>query len=100
MTLLAAFQVLLYRYTGQEDILVGSPSSGRGSAEFSGTVGYFVNPLVLRGKVFWRQIVLGVSHRDADELRSKPSSIKTTRSIYWLKSCSPSAMPLAQRCSR
>ncbi len=51
MTMLAAFQVLLYRYTSQEDILVGSPSSGRGSAEFSGTVGYFVNPLVLRGKV-------------------------------------------------
>jgi amino acid adenylation domain-containing protein/non-ribosomal peptide synthase protein (TIGR01720 family) len=51
MTLLAAFQVLLYRYTGQEDILVGSPSSGRGSAEFSGTVGYFVNPLVLRGHI-------------------------------------------------
>ena len=65
MTLLAAFQVLLYRYTGQEDILVGSPSSGRGSAEFSGTVGYFVNPLVLRGEVSWRQIVLAVSHRDA-----------------------------------
>ncbi|HET6975215.1 MAG TPA: amino acid adenylation domain-containing protein [Pyrinomonadaceae bacterium] len=51
MTLLAAFQVLLYRYTGQQDIMVGSPSSGRGSAEFSGTVGYFVNPLVLRGEV-------------------------------------------------
>jgi amino acid adenylation domain-containing protein/non-ribosomal peptide synthase protein (TIGR01720 family) len=51
MTLLAAFQVLLYRYTDQEDILVGSPSSGRGPAEFSGTVGYFVNTLVLRGEV-------------------------------------------------
>ncbi len=32
MTLLAAFQVLLYRYTGQEDILVGSPTAGRSSA--------------------------------------------------------------------
>jgi amino acid adenylation domain-containing protein/non-ribosomal peptide synthase protein (TIGR01720 family) len=50
MTLLAAFQVLLYRYTGQEEILVGSPSSGRGSAEFAKTIGYFVNPLVLRAK--------------------------------------------------
>ena len=37
MTLLAAFQVLLYRYTDQEEIPVGSPSSGRGSAEFAGT---------------------------------------------------------------
>ncbi len=51
MTVLAAFQVLLYRYTDQEDILVGSPSSGREAAEFSGTVGYFVNTLVLRGEV-------------------------------------------------
>lgn len=46
--LLAAFQVLLYRYTGQEDILVGSPTSGRSLAEFENIVGYFVNPVVLR----------------------------------------------------
>lgn len=48
MTLLAAFQVLLYRYTGQEDILVGSPAAARSRAAFSNVVGYFVNPLVLR----------------------------------------------------
>jgi amino acid adenylation domain-containing protein len=47
-TLLAAFQVLLYRYTGQEDILVGSPTAGRNAAELDGLVGYFVNPVVLR----------------------------------------------------
>lgn len=51
MTLVATFQVLLYRYTGQEEILVGSPSSGRGSAEFARTIGYFVNPLVLRARL-------------------------------------------------
>ena len=51
MTLLAAFQVLLYRYTGQDEILVGSPSSGRVSASFAKTIGYFVNPLVLRAKI-------------------------------------------------
>jgi amino acid adenylation domain-containing protein len=49
MTLLAAFQVLLYRYTGQEDLLVGSPTAGRSWAELAGLIGYFVNPLVLRG---------------------------------------------------
>ena len=48
MALLAAFQVLLSRYTHQDQILVGSPTAGRTSPEFSGTVGYFVNPLVLR----------------------------------------------------
>ncbi|HSK63125.1 MAG TPA: condensation domain-containing protein, partial [Pyrinomonadaceae bacterium] len=51
MTLLAAFYVLLYRYTDQEEILVGSPAAGRGLAEFAGTIGYFVNPLVLRARL-------------------------------------------------
>ena len=45
--LLSAFQVLLYRYSGQEEILVGTPIAGR-SREFKGTIGYFVNPVVLR----------------------------------------------------
>jgi len=48
MTLMAAFQILLHRYTGQRDILIGSPTSGRGWAELSGVVGYFVNPVVMR----------------------------------------------------
>ncbi|RCJ39570.1 hypothetical protein A6770_38810, partial [Nostoc minutum NIES-26] len=48
MLLLAAFQILLYRYTSQEDILVGSPMAGRSRAELSRIVGYFVNPVVLR----------------------------------------------------
>ncbi|MEA2173600.1 MAG: hypothetical protein QOD00_1192, partial [Blastocatellia bacterium] len=48
MILLAAFQVLLYRYTEQEEILVGSLASGRSRAEFKSIVGYFVNPLVMR----------------------------------------------------
>ncbi|GET41100.1 amino acid adenylation [Microseira wollei NIES-4236] len=51
MTLLAAFQVLLYRYTGQEDILVGSPTAGRSRAQLAGIVGYFVNPVVLRSNL-------------------------------------------------
>jgi amino acid adenylation domain-containing protein len=51
MTLLAAFQVLLYRYTGQEDILVGSPTFGRTQREFAEIVGYFVNPVVLRANL-------------------------------------------------
>jgi natural product biosynthesis luciferase-like monooxygenase protein len=48
MTLLAGFQTLLYRYTGQEDLLVGSLTAGRDSAGSAGVVGYFVNPVVLR----------------------------------------------------
>ncbi|HEX6289052.1 MAG TPA: AMP-binding protein, partial [Herpetosiphonaceae bacterium] len=48
MVCLAAFQALLYRYTEQPEIVVGSPSAGRSRARFADTVGYFVNPLVLR----------------------------------------------------
>ncbi len=48
MTLLAAFKVLLYRYTSQEDIVVGSPIAGRNRAEIEILIGFFVNTLVLR----------------------------------------------------
>ena len=48
MTLLAAFQTLLQRYTGQEDIVVGFPIAGRNRAEIEGLIGFFVNTLVLR----------------------------------------------------
>jgi len=48
MTLLAAFKVLLSRYTGQEDIVVGTPIAGRSRAETRGLIGFFLNTLVLR----------------------------------------------------
>ncbi|QIR36060.1 amino acid adenylation domain-containing protein [Tolypothrix sp. PCC 7910] len=48
MTLLAAFQTLLYRYTQQEDIAVGSPIANRNRSELEGLIGFFVNSLVLR----------------------------------------------------
>ena len=48
MTLLAAFQTLLYRYTSQDDIVVGSPIAGRNRSEIEGLIGFFVNTLVLR----------------------------------------------------
>ncbi|MEW5861420.1 MAG: condensation domain-containing protein, partial [Cyanobacteriota bacterium] len=76
MTLLAAFQILLYRYTHQEDIAVGSPIANRNRSEIEGLIGFFVNSLVLRtdlsgnptfrellGRV--RQVTLGAySHQD------------------------------------
>jgi amino acid adenylation domain-containing protein len=48
MTLLSAFKVLLYRYSGQEDVLVGTPVAGRNREEIEGLIGFFVNTLVLR----------------------------------------------------
>jgi amino acid adenylation domain-containing protein len=51
MTLLAGFEVLLARYTGQEDIVLGTPISGRGHPELEPLIGFFVNNLVLRTDV-------------------------------------------------
>ena len=48
MALLAAFKVLLYRTTGQRDIVVGTDVAGRHRAELEGLIGFFVNHLVLR----------------------------------------------------
>ncbi len=48
MTLLAAFNVLLARYTGTDDIVIGSPSANRSRSELSQLIGFFVNNLVLR----------------------------------------------------
>ncbi len=67
MALLAAFQTLLYRYTGQEDIAVGTPIANRGRAEIEGLIGFFVNTLVLRsrlngeaGRLTFRQLLARV----------------------------------------
>lgn len=51
MTLLTAFQVLLMRYSGQEDIVVGTPLAGRTRRELEGLIGLFANTLVLRSKL-------------------------------------------------
>ncbi|SDX08991.1 non-ribosomal peptide synthase domain TIGR01720/amino acid adenylation domain-containing protein [Marininema mesophilum] len=51
MTLLAAYQGFLSRYTGQDDILVGSPIANRNHQEIEGLIGFFVNTLVYRADV-------------------------------------------------
>ncbi|RPJ23010.1 MAG: amino acid adenylation domain-containing protein, partial [Chloroflexi bacterium] len=48
MTLLAAFQTLLHRYSNQEQFLVGSVTAGRSHSELAGLIGYFINPIALR----------------------------------------------------
>ncbi|WP_020523993.1 non-ribosomal peptide synthetase/MFS transporter [Catelliglobosispora koreensis] len=51
MTLLAAFDVLLYRYTGQKDFAIGSPVAGRPRAEWEGLAGLFINMLTMRANL-------------------------------------------------
>ena len=61
ITLLAAFQTLLYRYTGRDYISVGSPIAGRNRIELEGLIGLFVNMLALRidlsGNPTFRELV-------------------------------------------
>jgi amino acid adenylation domain-containing protein/FkbH-like protein len=51
MTLLAAYKVLLYRYSGQEDLLVGSPVAGRNHPDLENLIGCFINMVVFRTRV-------------------------------------------------
>jgi amino acid adenylation domain-containing protein len=51
MVLLAAFKTLLHRYTGQEDLIAGSPIANRNQWEIEGIIGFFTNNLVLRTRL-------------------------------------------------
>ncbi|GER90192.1 hypothetical protein KDW_43540 [Dictyobacter vulcani] len=61
MTLLSAFKILLYRYSQQEDIVIGTPIANRTQAEIEDLIGFFVNTLVLRtdlgGNPSFRELV-------------------------------------------
>jgi amino acid adenylation domain-containing protein len=64
VTLMAAFNTLLYRYTGQEDLVVGFPVADRNWGEATGSIGFFVNTLVARtdlsGKPTFRELLFRV----------------------------------------
>ena len=76
MTFLAAFNVLLHRYSNQDDLVVGTPIANRNHTETEGLIGFFVNTLVLRtdlsGNPTFRELVrrirevclAGYSHQD------------------------------------
>jgi len=70
MTLLAAFQTLLFRYTGQEDISVGSPVANRNRAEIEPLIGVFINTLVMRtdlsGQPTFRELLRRVRETTLD----------------------------------
>ncbi|HEU4558057.1 MAG TPA: amino acid adenylation domain-containing protein [Longimicrobium sp.] len=66
MVLLAGWQLLLARYAGADEVLVGSPVAGRMRQETEGMVGFFANTLVMRGRVdprqSFREYLAGVRH--------------------------------------
>jgi amino acid adenylation domain-containing protein len=51
MVLLSAFLVLLHRYSGQDDIIIGTPMMGRNAPGFGRTIGYFINVVAIRGNL-------------------------------------------------
>jgi amino acid adenylation domain-containing protein len=78
VTLLAAYQTLLHRYTGQHDLIVGSPIAGRNRSELEALIGLFVNSLVLRtdlsGNPTFRELLQRVREvsLDADAHQDAP----------------------------
>jgi amino acid adenylation domain-containing protein len=72
MAILAAFEVLLYRYTGQEDLLVGTPVDTRTVRELAPVIGPFINTVVIRGQLSgsagFRELLRGVQQRTIDAL--------------------------------
>ncbi|MFP4409895.1 amino acid adenylation domain-containing protein [Coleofasciculus sp.] len=94
MTLLAAFQTLLHRYTGQTDICVGTQIANRDHAEIEGLIGFFVNTLVLRTDISGdpsfedllsrvREVTLGAyAHRDLP-FEKLVEKLQPTRSLSY-----------------
>ncbi len=66
MTLLAAFNTLLFRLTGQDDVIVGTPIAGRNRSEIEGLIGLFLNNLVLRTDLSGQPSFLELLHRVRD----------------------------------
>ncbi len=64
MTLLSAFSTLLYRYSGQRDLLIGTPIANRNRAEMESLIGFFINTLILRirfsGQMTFRELLVQV----------------------------------------
>ena len=115
MTLLAAFKTVLYRYSGQTDISVGTPVANRNRVEIEGLIGFFVNTLVMRtdlngnpsfreliGKV--REATLGAYanqdvpfERIVEELKPERSSTYTPlfQMMFVLQNTPPAALAIS-----
>ena len=84
MSLLSAFAVLLGRYSGQDDIVVGSPIANRREAQLEDLVGFFVNSLVMRVRLNPQQSFQELL-AEVEKLHWKRISIRTSPLSAWLK---------------
>ena len=99
MTLLAAYQTLLYRYTRQEDIVVGSPIASRNRTEIEDLIGFFVNTLVMRTDLSGNPTLSNCCSASV-RLLSEPTAIRTFLSRSWSRCCNPNENLDAFLCSR
>ena len=100
MMLLAAFQALLHRYSGQEDICVGTPIANRTRPETEGLIGFFVNTLVLRADLSGDPDLPRAAGAGRGRRAWAPTPTRTCPSRRWSRSCSRSATSAARRSSR
>ena len=99
MVLAAATQILLSRWSGQDDIAVGTAVAGRDRAELEHIIGFFVNTIVLRATIDSRRTFTGF----LSQVRTPPwtpSPTSTSRSNASSTPSSPTATPAAPPCSR
>ena len=100
MTLLAAFKVLLYRYTQQDDIVVGTAIANRHHGETENLIGFFLNILVLRTKRLRHSSRFASCCSACAKSRSVLTSIRTCRSTSSSKSCNRNGSSTAIHSSR
>lgn len=99
MLLLASFQALFYRYSGQADLRIGVPIGNRNRAETRGLIGFFVNTQVMRAELDGRCRSVSCWSKPAP-LRWMPRITRTCRSSVWCRRCKASAASATARCSR
>ena len=87
MTMLAGFQILLNRYSGQEEICIGTPIANRKRAEIEKLIGFFVNMLVIRGKVREEEGFRG-KIREVKEAAWEHTRIRMCNLRWWWSRCS------------
>ena len=85
VAMLALFSTLLSRYSGQDDVVIGTPFAGRNRAELESMVGYFINPLALRVDLSGDPTFTSFS-RARERPHSRPSS---TPMCLTRRSCEP-----------
>ncbi len=86
MVLLAAFETLLWRYTGVADFVLGTPMAGRSHVELEPLIGLFVNTIPLRANLSGDPTFRDLLHVCATRLSTR-SRIRMFRSRNSLKSC-------------